>query len=45
MNADEAKKCYELAQLCVKQKLFEKAKKYLEKSVKLHETVEAQILL
>jgi len=29
----------------VKQKQFDKAKKYLLKSVKLHETVEAQILL
>ena len=45
MNADEAKKCFEIAQQSVKLKQFEKAKKFLKKSIKLQETVEAQILL
>ena len=45
MNAEEAKKCYEIAYEAVKLKQFDKAEKFLVKSIKLFETTEAQILL
>jgi len=41
MNAEEAKKCYEIAQAAVKIKQFDKAEKFLAKSIKLFETEEA----
>ncbi len=41
MNADEAKKCFDIAKEAVKKKNFDKAKKFLEKSIKLYETDEA----
>jgi hypothetical protein len=45
MNAEEAKKCFEIAQVAVKAKQFDKAEKFLVKSIKLFETPEAQVLL
>jgi len=45
MNADEAKKCYEIAKEAVKSKNFDKAERFLVKSLKLQETEEAQVLL
>ena len=45
MNAEEAKKCYEIAQYAVKLKQFDKAEKFLTKSIKLCESEEAQVLL
>lgn len=41
MNADEARKCYEIANSAVKQSDFVKAEKFLIKSIKLHDTIEA----
>lgn len=41
MNEDEARKCYELAQNAVKQSDFDKARRFLTKSIKLHSTPEA----
>lgn len=45
MNADEALKCYEIAKNAVKVNNFDKAEKFLTKSIKLHETADAQVLL
>lgn len=45
MNADEAKKCFEIAKQAVNLKNFDKAEKFLVKSIKLHSTDEAQVLL
>jgi flagellin-specific chaperone FliS len=41
MNADEALKCLNLAKQSINERNFEKAQKYLVKSIKLHETDEA----
>lgn len=45
MNADEALKCLNLAKQSINQRDFEKAERFLVKSIKLHETEEAQGLL
>jgi len=45
MNEDEAKKCFDIAKEAVKQKKWDKAEKFLQKSIKLFETQEAQVLL
>lgn len=45
MNLEEAKRCFEIAKNAVNDKQFDKAEKYLIKSIKLHETDEAQVLL
>jgi hypothetical protein len=45
MNAEESKKCFEIAQAAVKAHQFDKAEKFLLKSIKLYETPDAQILL
>lgn len=41
MNADEALKCYEIAKNAVKQNDFDKAERFLTKSIRLHETNDA----
>jgi hypothetical protein len=41
MNADDAKKCFNIASAAVKLLDFDKAEKFLLKSLKLHETTEA----
>lgn len=41
MNADEAKKCFEIAKEAIKNQNFEKAEKFLLKSNRLFETDEA----
>jgi uncharacterized protein HemY len=45
MNADEAEKCYELAQVAIKERDFEKAERMLNKSLKLNESDKAKVLL
>ena len=45
MNADEAKKCYNIAVQALNDKNFDKAEKFCTKSIKLHETEDAQFLL
>jgi hypothetical protein len=45
MNEDEANKCFEIAKSAVKLKQFDKAEKFLSKSIKLHDNQEAQVLL
>ena len=45
MNLEEAKKCYSIAKEAVNNNDFEKAEKFLLKSIKLQETDEAQVLL
>lgn len=45
MNADEAKKCFEIAKDALKSNNFEKAEKFLSKSIKLFKTDEAEVLL
>ena len=45
MNADEARKCLTIAREAVKKQDFIKAEKFLIKSIKLHETSDAQNLL
>ena len=45
MNLEEAKKCYSIAKDAVNNNDFEKAEKFLLKSIKLQETAEAQVLL
>ena len=45
MNADEALKCYEIAKTAVKANDFDKAERFLNKSIRLHETTDAQVLL
>jgi len=45
MNADEALKCLEIASAAIKSKNFDKAEKFLVKSIKLNDTPEAQALL
>ena len=45
MNADEAVKCYNIARQSINERNFEKAERFLVKSIKLHETNEAQGLL
>ena len=45
MNADEAVKCYNIARQAINERNFEKAERFLVKSIKLHETNEAQGLL
>ncbi len=45
MNADEAEKCLNIAKRAVNAGDFGKAEKFLIKSIKLHETNEAQGLL
>ena len=45
MNADEARKCLSIARKAIESEQWEKAEKFLVKSIKLHETKEAQGLL
>ena len=45
MNEDEALKCYDIAKAAVKLENYDKAEKFLVKSIKLHETEQAQVLL
>lgn len=45
MNADEARKCLTIAREAIKKQDFTKAERFLVKSIKLHETSDAQILL
>ena len=45
MNEDEAKKCYDIAKDAIKLQQWDKADKFLQKSIKLFETPEAQVLL
>ena len=45
MNADEAQKCLNVAIRAINELNFDKAERFLEKSIKLHETNEAQTLL
>jgi hypothetical protein len=45
MNADEASKCLNIAKRAINDRDFTKAEKFLVKSIKLHETDEAQGLL
>lgn len=45
MNADEAKKCLNIAKDAINNRNFDKAEKFLLKSIKLYETNEAQGLL
>ena len=45
MNADEAEKCLNLAKRAINERDFDRAEKFLIKSIKLHETNEAQTLL
>lgn len=45
MNADEAEKCLNIAKRAINEQNFDKAEKFLIKSIKLHETNEAQGLL
>ena len=41
MNADEAQKCLNIAKRAIGENQFDKAEKFLTKSIKLHETNEA----
>lgn len=45
MNADEARRCFEIAKDACTRNDFDKAQKFLVKSISLHETPEAQVLL
>lgn len=45
MNADEAEKCYEIAQTAIKERDFDKAERMLNKSIKLNDTDKAKVLL
>ena len=45
MNADEAQKCLTIAKRAINERDFAKAERFLIKSIKLHETNEAQTLL
>ena len=45
MNADEAAKCLSIAKRAINERNFEKAEKFLVKSIKLHDNNEAQLLL
>ena len=45
MNADEALKCLNIAKKSINERDFGKAERFLIKSIKLHETNEAQTLL
>ena len=45
MNADEAEKCLNIAKRAINERNFEKAEKFLTKSIKLHDNNEAQTLL
>ena len=45
MNADEARKCLAIAREAISKNDFTKAERFLVKSIKLHETSEAQGLL
>ena len=45
MNADEAKKCLTIARQAIEKQMWDKAEKWLTKSIRLHETSEAQGLL
>ena len=45
MNADEAKKCLSVARAAIEKQMWDKAEKWLTKSIRLHETSEAQGLL
>ena len=45
MNADEALKCLAIAKRAINERNFDKAEKFLIKSIKLNETNEAQTLL
>jgi len=45
MNADEAVKCLNIAKKAINERDFDKAERFLVKSVKLNETSEAQDLL
>ena len=45
MNADEAAKCLNIAKRAINERNFEKAEKFLTKSIKLHDNNEAQALL
>jgi hypothetical protein len=45
MNEDEAKRCVDIARQAVKDKNFDRAEKFLVKSIKMHETTDAQVLL
>jgi hypothetical protein len=41
MNSDEARKCFEIAKSAVKMNQFDKAEKFLAKSIKLHDNQDA----
>ena len=41
MNADEAAKCLQIAKRAINERNFEKAEKFLVKSIKLHDNNEA----
>ena len=45
MNADEAAKCLTIAKRAINERNFDKAEKFLVKSIKLHDNNEAQALL
>ena len=45
MNADEARKCLDIARTAIANKDWEKAERFLVKSDRLHETDEAKELL
>jgi len=45
MNADEAAKCLNIAKRAINERNFDKAEKFLIKSIKLHDNNEAQALL
>ena len=45
MNEDEAAKCVKIAKVAINERNFEKAQKFLLKSIKLHDNNEAQTLL
>jgi hypothetical protein len=45
MNADEALKCLNIAKQAISQRDFDKAERFLVKSIKLNETQEAQSIL
>ena len=45
MNADEAEKCLNIAKRAINAQDFDKAQKFLIKSIKLHDNNEAQGLL
>lgn len=45
MNEEEARKCYDIAKEAIKLQQWDKAEKFLQKSIKLFETPEAKVLL